>query len=175
MSYLSSDEKISETLELYVETPVIRPSVTRTQPKGRGPSLNYVKQSNFLNLESAKKSLEQEQTFPFVGGRGTNQSIIGNERRFQCAFKGCPKRAHILLHSHNLTCTTFISDNEHCHQAKFTRTGIHPAVKPMIDQLFDDGVIKPNAIKKALDNRPDFNPTLHIFSSNQLSNHLKQL
>lgn len=45
----------------------------------------------------------------------------------------------------------------------------------MIEQLFDYGVNKPNAIKKTLDNRPEFNTTIHRFSSNQQSNYLKIL
>ena len=99
-----------------------------------------------------------------------NYSTEGDKIFYVCSFSNdCTCAAYILCHNDSLKVSLFKSDDEHNHELTST-VGIDPRVKEKIQSLYENGVIKPNLIIRAL-NSSD----LPRFNKGQLSNYLRQL
>ena len=99
-----------------------------------------------------------------------NNSSEGVKICYQCKVN-CPKSAYILCHNNELKATIFLSKDEHAHEVN--QRGLPDDVKSKINQLFKDGVKKPNLIIDALELWPLRNQ--YSFTKNQLCNYLRTL
>ena len=128
--------------------------------------------SSFESLELAKTHLANDR---FKWRRiQKNYSTEGDKIFYVCSFSNdCTCAAYILCHNDSLKASLFKSDDEHNHELAST-VGIDPRVKEKIQSLYENGVIKPNLIIRALNKQPDFSD-LPRFNKGQLSNYLRQL
>lgn len=138
--------------------------------KKRGCQKNWVKVATFDNAKEAENSLEKIWSKYY-----TNKTDEGRRVYFRCnkaKRRGpqCSAKMQLYYHADNDKVTALKTEEDHDHDQNDSTRGIDSDTKAIIQELYNDGIMKPKQILRALESK-----TIKVPTNVQLKNFLIQL
>ncbi|CAF5004528.1 unnamed protein product, partial [Rotaria sp. Silwood1] len=130
----------------------------------------WIKEATYDNPSEAEASIENQWSKHYINYTEQGRKVYYRCKRMKRRDPQCNVSMYMLYHADSDKVTYYKTEGEHDHDDDYKIRGIHETVKRVIDDLYDDGVMKPKQIIRALETRKIKTPTY-----TQLNNYISHL
>ncbi|CAF4632468.1 unnamed protein product [Rotaria sp. Silwood2] len=130
----------------------------------------WIKEAAYDNPSEAEASIENQWSKHYTNYTEQGRKVYYRCKRMKRRGPQCNVSMYMLYHADSDKVTCYKTEGEHDHDDDDKTRGIHETVKRVIDELYDDGVMKPKQIIRALETRK-----IKTQTYTQLNNYISHL